>query len=225
LKFSKLQEQNKKDLYWLIEYCVRRWKYKKLPRPQRVNNAQETQPERSLLHYKAIRTCLLFSCLLSREAESMERSILGLFSDESRILWPLYLKITKCKTFNGSLPLQLDALDHSESRRSISTIFGFYRTCRFSQLFDLLSRAQTLSSKLRTFRLVLVRLPRYFLGELFSEHEPSGDLLRFFRDLFRNISLVLSGFSSFRRICVRRPTSNSSTLWLIPTDVSINLQS
>lgn len=37
--------------------------------------------------------------------------------------------------------------------------------------------------------------------------------------------LVFSGFSNFKRICDNKPTSNSSTLWLIPTDVSMNLQS
>lgn len=34
-----------------------------------------------------------------------------------------------------------------------------------------------------------------------------------------------SGFSSLSRICDSSPTSSSSTLWLIPTEVSINLQS
>lgn len=107
----------------------------------------------------------------------------------------------------------------------IENIYFLYRTWRFSQLLDLLSLAQTLPSKLRTLRLALVRLPRYFLGELFSEQEPKGDLLRFFLDLLRNRSRVLSGFSNFKRICVSKPTSSSSTLWLKPTEVSMNLQS
>lgn len=37
--------------------------------------------------------------------------------------------------------------------------------------------------------------------------------------------LDFSGFSSFSLICDRSPTSSSSTLWLMPTEVSMNLQS
>lgn len=37
--------------------------------------------------------------------------------------------------------------------------------------------------------------------------------------------LDFSGFSNFKRIWDKSPTSNSSTLWLIPTEVSMNLQS
>lgn len=40
-----------------------------------------------------------------------------------------------------------------------------------------------------------------------------------------NTNLDFSGFSNFNRICVSNPTNNSSTLWFMPTDVSINLQS
>lgn len=38
-------------------------------------------------------------------------------------------------------------------------------------------------------------------------------------------NLDFSGFSSFNRIWDNSPTKSSSTLWLMPTDVSINLQS
>lgn len=56
----------------------------------------------------------------------------------------------------------------------------------------------------------------------------SGDLERLLdREALRflKILLVRSGSCSFRRICVRIPTSSSSTLWLIATEVSMNLQS
>ena len=106
-----------------------------------------------------------------------------------------------------------------------SCLFLFYSTCRFSQLLDLLSRAQTLPRRFRTLRLALVRLPRYFFGELFSEQEPRGERLRLRRERRLKRSRLRSGFSSFRRIWVSRPTRSSSTLWFMPTDVSMNLQS
>lgn len=67
--------------------------------------------------------------------------------------------------------------------------------------------------------------PRY---GLWAPAPPKGDLFLFFlreQLLFLNRSLARSGFSSLRRICVRMPTRSSSTLWLMPTEVSINLQS
>lgn len=214
--------------YWLIGRCVLGWKYKKVPRAHRELTTHETSRNAAGKVATSLQSDTHVPPLLLRSWEYGAVDTWPLPRRESPH-WPPCLKTApKRKTFQwksvaAAAPLLQIILDRDDRcRRWFS---GFYRTCRFSQLFDLLSRAQTLSSKLRTFRLVLVRLPRYFLGELFSEHEPSGDLLRFFRDLFRNISLVRSGFSSFRRICVRRPTSNSSTLWLIPTDVSMNLQS
>lgn len=116
----------------------------------------------------------------------------------------------------------------------INCVWPLYRTWRFSHDFDLLSLAQTLPSKLLTFKLVDVLEPRYFFGEFCAlpvgvPVADAGDLFlfkfRFDELLFRNRSLDFSGFSSFSLIWVRIPTSSSSTLWLIPTDVSIYLQS
>lgn len=82
--------------------------------------------------------------------------------------------------------------------------------------------------------LILIYWPLYFFGEFcalpvgVAVPDP-GDLFLFkffFEELrFLNRSLLRSGFSNFNLICVRMPTSSSSTLWLIPTDVSMYLQS
>lgn len=50
-----------------------------------------------------------------------------------------------------------------------------YKTCRFSQLLDLESLAQTLPSNPLTFKLADVLLPRYFLGLLCAERIASGN--------------------------------------------------
>lgn len=42
---------------------------------------------------------------------------------------------------------------------------------------------------------------------------------------WQTTNLDFSGFSSFNRIWDKSPTKSSSTLWLMPTDVSMNLQS
>ena len=112
----------------------------------------------------------------------------------------------------------------------------FYSTCRFSQDLDLLSLAHTFPSRLLTLRLADVLEPLYFFGEFWALPPPvgvpvpdAGDLFlfkfRFELLLFLNRSLVFSGFSNLSRICVRTPTRSSSTLWLMPTEVSMYLQS
>lgn len=105
--------------------------------------------------------------------------------------------------------------------RQCTSIITVHNTCRFSHDFDLEFIDQTLLRIFLTRRLADVRDPRQSLGAQF----PSGDLLRFFA-LYWSLGMLGSGgLSSFKRICVKMPTRSSSTLWLMPTEVSMNLQS
>lgn len=103
----------------------------------------------------------------------------------------------------------------------VSVVLWFYKTCKFSHDFDFEFMDQTLLRIFRTRRLADVLEPRYKRGAQLLK----GDRLRFFA-LYWSLGILGSGgLSNFRRICVKMPTNSSSTLWLIPTEVSINLQS
>uniref|UniRef100_A0A2H1W8E0 SFRICE_006108 n=1 Tax=Spodoptera frugiperda TaxID=7108 RepID=A0A2H1W8E0_SPOFR len=92
-----------------------------------------------------------------------------------------------------------------------------YRTCKFSQDFDLeMSFMQIFcSSSLAMLSDINFILITFEYGSIFCEYITCFPVF-----LACFLSLL-----SFSRICLRMPTSSSSTLCWIPDDVSMNLQS
>lgn len=88
------------------------------------------------------------------------------------------------------------------TRKKIAFLFlGCYRTCKFSQFLNFESSLPKIHVNIWRAFILARTIPRF---------------------LYQCVLVSLSPCSRFNRIWLRIPTRSSSTLWLIPTDISIN---